>query len=104
MEVGDRAGTSHRGQVALVVVSERAPGSAPEPCANYPGDVAALLHRHRGNAGKELRRSIGSDHAHHVADREDLGVTRKREIRAHAHPAGPVELGPGLLRELSGEL
>ena len=42
--------------------------------------VAALLHRDRRDAGQRDRRAVGVADAHHVAEREDLGMPGQREV------------------------
>jgi hypothetical protein len=91
-------------QVALVAVPERRRAPSREPGADQLGGVAALLHGHRRDAGELRDPAVGSAHAHHVADREHLGMPRKREVGRDGHPPGAVALGAGQLAEPPGEV
>ncbi len=58
--------------------------------------MKTALHRHLGDAGKTVE-------GHHVAHREDLGVTWEAEIGEHGDPACSIDLGAGGLSQHSGQ-
>src|SRR5260370_31960538 len=54
-EIGDRLIAADRREVALVEIMERRGRRAPRRAVAYqPGDVTALLHRHRRYSGQQL--------------------------------------------------
>src|SRR4051795_11192478 len=108
-DVGDEAGELHAERVgdgglvadgchrALVEVLERSRGLfSAQACLDHLADVLALLHGRLGDPGELVQRD-------HVADREDLGVSRQRAVRVHRHATGTVGLQTGLLRQHPGQ-
>ena len=63
-----------------------------EPAVDLLGGVLGALDRDLGDAGQVVE-------GDHVADDEDLGVARQREVGVDGDPAGAVERGAGLVRE-----
>src|SRR3954451_13730349 len=80
VEIRHRAGAADRGQVALVAVMERRGLAAAHPVRNQAPGVAALLDRRGRHAGQLLRLTVPAAHAHHVSERDYLGMSGQRQV------------------------
>src|SRR3954467_6100593 len=103
LDLGDGAGASDRGEVALVDVAERLDGLAEHPPPHDLRGVAALLHRHGRDARQVLHVPLRVLHAHHVAEREHLRVAGQREVRLDGDAPGAIRLLPHGGRQAAGE-
>ena len=64
-----------------------------------PSRASILLAPRTSRPGSRPARRRAGPSADHVADHEDLGVTRERDVGLDLDPPGPVDLGAGLLGE-----
>src|SRR6266566_58086 len=103
LDVRDGLRATDRGQIALVDVLEGLRGAARQTIADHPRDVAAFLDRNRSEAGKCHVRAVAFDNAHHVADREDIGMVVERQILFHGDTPNAVDLRPVRRGQLRGE-
>ena len=88
-DFGDRSGAADDGHAALVEVAEGGRGAAGETLPDRAGDVAALLHRDRGNARQRLAALVREEGE--VSDHEDVGMSGHREVGLHDDPAVLVD-------------
>lgn len=88
-KIGDRRSSTDGGEAAKVRVAKRRGGwFTVHPCPNHPCNIASTLLRCRRKSG--YGSTIPCVRQCCVADREDVGMLRHREITSHDQPPGVV--------------